>query len=71
LAPSQTTFAVDHLLRNRTWLESDYASFSERFRPYVAERKENLERDFAKVVAKWDDAPQPPNAPDAPPAARG
>ena len=53
-APSHTIFAVDHLLRNRTWLENDDASFSERFWPYVAERKENLERDFAQVVAKWD-----------------
>jgi hypothetical protein len=58
-------------LRNGTWLDSDDASFSERFRPYVAERNEHLERDFAKVVAQWDGALSPLNAPDAPQAARG
>jgi hypothetical protein len=55
-APSHTIFGIDHLVRNRTWLEHDDASFSERIRPYVAECKEKLERDFAKVVAQWDNA---------------
>jgi hypothetical protein len=55
-------------LRNRKWLENDYTSFSERFGLIC---KENLGRDFAKVVAKWDDALEPLNAPDTPQAARG
>jgi hypothetical protein len=69
LAPSQVLVAVDHLLRNCQWLENHYAWFSERFRPYVGERKENLEREFAKIVAKWGDALSPLNAADAPQAA--
>jgi hypothetical protein len=51
-----TIFALDHLWWIRTWLENDDASCRERFRPAVAERKENLARDVTQVVAKWDKA---------------
>jgi hypothetical protein len=54
--PARTIFAVDHLLRNRKWLEDDYALLTERSKHFAAQRKEDLAREFANTVAKLDDA---------------
>lgn len=52
---AQTIFAIDYYLRNRDWLESDYAVLKERYRNYSPERKNVFEREFAVTTQKWDE----------------
>jgi len=53
---AQTVFAVDSLLRERRWLESDYVHFKARYAGYVASSREALERDYRAAVEFWDAA---------------
>ena len=43
-------------IRDRQRLEDDFALLTERSKDYVGDYRMNLQRDFAAVVAKWDDA---------------
>ena len=54
---AQTVFAVDYLLRESSWLASDYAHFKARYAAYVAPVREALERDYKAAVDAWDKAP--------------
>lgn len=54
-SPARTLFTIDHMLREREWLESDFNVLRERAKSHVPSLQEQLVKDYELVTTHWDE----------------
>jgi hypothetical protein len=57
VSKAQTAFAIDCLLRERGWLDRDYAHFTTRYAGYIDSIRQALECDYQAALEFWNAAP--------------